>query len=203
MLPWLRLARAIDRLNEAVGRASGWLVLLMVLVGAYNAIVRYAGRYWGLNLSSNVYIELQWYLFSLVFLLGAGYALKHRAHVRVDVFYARLSPRGQAWIDLIGTIVFLVPVCGVLLWVSWPSIINSWSILEVSPDPGGLPRYPIKSVLLLAFVLLLLQGVAEGIRNIAVLSGHDLTPDDHAAPPAPPHTGRDLHTDDRQRWEGV
>ena len=82
---WLRLARGIDRMNEGIGRSSGWLVLLMVFVGAYNAIVRYAGRWLGLNLSSNVYIELQWYLFSLVFLLGVGYALRHRAHVRVDV----------------------------------------------------------------------------------------------------------------------
>lgn len=170
---WLGLARRIDRINERVGRTSSWLVLLMVLVGAYNAIVRYAGRFWGLNLSSNVYIELQWYLFSLVFLLGAGYALKHRAHVRVDVVLARLSPRRRAWVDLVGTLVFLVPVCVVMLVVSWPSIVNSWSILEMSPDPGGLPRYPIKTVLLVAFALLLMQGVAEAIRSVALLRGHD------------------------------
>jgi len=188
---WLKLARGIDRINEAVGRFSGWLILLMVLVGAYNAVVRYAGRSLGLNLSSNVYIELQWYLFSLVFLLGAGYALRHQAHVRVDVLSSRLSLRGRAWIDLLGTLLFLVPVCTVMLWISWPSVLNSWRILEGSPDPGGLPRYPIKSVLLLSFGLLLLQGVAEIIRSIATLRGVGPGPSDSAA------------ASDRDRWEGM
>ena len=192
MHTWLKLARGIDRINEAAGRASGWLVLLMVLVGAYNAIVRYAGRSLGLSLSSNVYIELQWYLFSLVFLLGAGYALKHKVHVRVDVLYARCSARRRAWIDLLGTIFFLAPFCVMLLWVSWPSVFNSWSVLEISPDPGGLPRYPLKSVLLLAFGLLLLQGIAEAIRSIATLRGQ-----------LPSNTVRDAEDIAEDRWEGV
>lgn len=192
MHAWLKLARGIDRINEAVGRASGSLILLMVLIGAYNAIVRYAGRYFGLSLSSNVYIELQWYLFSLVFLLGAGYALKHRAHVRVDVIYARCSARRRAWIDLLGTLFFLMPFCLTLLWFSWPSVINSWSVLETSPDPGGLPRYPLKSVLLLAFALLLMQGVAEAIRSIAILRGQ-----------APPDTAPNAEEGSHDHWEGM
>lgn len=187
---WLKMARGIDRMNEAIGRGSGWLVLLMVVVGAYNAIVRYAGRWLGLNLSSNVYIELQWYLFSMVFLLGAGYALRHRAHVRVDVVYARLSKKTRAWIDLIGAFVFLMPVCIAMLWVTWPSVFHSWSVLEGSPDPGGLPRYPIKTVLLLSFALLLLQGIADVIRTISTLRGWI-------------DTTEDASTQQDDGWEGV
>lgn len=168
---WLRLARAIDGLNERIGRGVGWLALVMVLIGAYNAVVRYLGRFFGWNLSSNAYIELQWYLFSLLFLLAAAYTLKRGAHVRVDVLYGRLSPRGKAWIDLAGTILFLLPFSAFCLWVTWPSVHNSWVVREVSPDPGGLVRYPIKAAILLAFVLILLQGVAEVVKLVAFLRG--------------------------------
>jgi TRAP-type mannitol/chloroaromatic compound transport system permease small subunit len=169
--PWLRLARAIDRLSEIIGRVILWLVGIMIVVGAFNAVARYAGRFGGTNLSSNAYIELQWYLFSLVFLLGAAYALKHDAHVRVDLLYGRLTPRGRAWIDLLGTILFLIPFSVLMLVVSWPSIRSSWQVREVSPDPGGLARYPIKTVILVAFVLLILQGISEAIKQLAVLRG--------------------------------
>lgn len=168
---WTRIASAIDRLNETVGRLVYWLVLLMVLVGALNAGARYAGRVVGANLTTNAFIELQWYLFSLVFLLGAAYTLKHDAHVRVDVFYGRLSERGRAWIDLAGHILLLIPFSAFVIRVAWPDVVNSWAILETSPDPGGLPRYPIKAVLPVAFVLLLLQSVAEAIRRIDRLRG--------------------------------
>lgn len=172
MTRWLRLAYGIDRLNEAVGRFVYWLTLAMVLVGAYNAIARYTDRYTGLGLSSNTYIELQWYLFSLVFLLGAAYTLRHNAHVRVDVLYGRLSARGKAWINLLGTVLFLVPFCILMLVTTWPAVRNSWAVWEQSPDPGGLPRYPIKTVIPIAFALLLLQGVSMGIKQVAVLRGH-------------------------------
>ena len=177
---WLAISRTIDRANEKIGFAVGWLTLAMVLIGAYNAIVRYLGRFMGWNLASNAYIELQWYLFSLVFLLGAAYTLRRGAHVRVDVLYGRLSERGKAWIDLVGSIVFLVPFSVFGLWVSWPSVKNSWAILEVSPDPGGLPRYPIKSMILVGFALLILQGISEIVKQIAVLRGRtgELEPSD-------------------------
>jgi TRAP-type mannitol/chloroaromatic compound transport system permease small subunit len=171
MQHWLRVANIIDRTNDLIGRAAAWLTLAMVLIGAYNAVIRYLGRYIGANLSSNAYIELQWYLFSLVFLLGAAYTLRHNAHVRVDVVYGRFSPRVRAWINLLGTLLFLIPHTLLVVWVSWPSVRNSWAVLEVSPDPGGLPRYPIKTVILIAFALLFLQGVAEAIKQIAVLRG--------------------------------
>ena len=163
--------RIVDRLNDWIGRAVAWLVLGMVLLGAFNAVARYAGRWAGFNLSSNAYLELQWYLFSLVFLLGAAHTLRRDAHVRVDVLYGRLAPRKQAWIDIVGTLVFLIPFCLFVLWLSWPMVRNSWQVLEVSSDPGGLPRYPIKSVILVAFVLLLLQGVAEIFRRLGRLEG--------------------------------
>lgn len=165
----LRIADAIDRFNERFGRLIYWLTLAMVLIGSFNAIVRYLDRYTGFGLSSNTYLELQWYLFSLVFLLGAAYTLKHDAHVRVDVLFSRLGPRGQAIINLLGVIFLLFPFCILMIWVSWPAVLNSWSVMEMSPDPGGLPRYPIKTMIPVAFVLVLAQGLSMGIRQIAIL----------------------------------
>jgi TRAP-type mannitol/chloroaromatic compound transport system permease small subunit len=173
MQRWLRWARRYDRFTEHLGRFTYWLTLAMVLVGSYNAIARYTDRYTGLGLSSNMYLELQWYLFSIVFLLGAAYALKHNAHVRVDVLYERLGRRGRAWINLLGTLLFLIPFCIVLLVMAWPMVSNSWAVWEQSPDPGGLPRYPIKTVIPLAFIFLLLQGGSMLIKQIAILRGYD------------------------------
>ena len=160
-----RLVQGIERLSEAVGALIRWLLLLMVLLGAFNAVARYLGRSIGVQLSSNAFIEAQWYLFSLVFLLGAGYTLKRHGHVRVDVVYAKLRHRTRAWLDLVGTLLLLLPFCvfGVLL--SWPAVRNSWRVLEGSPDPGGLPRFPIKTVILVAFVLLFLQGLAWALQR--------------------------------------
>ncbi len=165
----MSFVRVVDALNEWTGRAVSWLVLAMVLIGAYNALARYAGRWIGVNLSSNAYLEMQWYLFSLVFLLGAAYALKGDDHVRVDVLYTRLSERTKLWVDLVGTIVLLVPFAVFCIWASLPTVLNSWSIWEASPDPGGLPRYPIKAMILVAFGLLLLQGLAEIVRKTTLL----------------------------------
>ncbi len=173
MNAWMKLARSIDRLSVGVGQLAGWLLLAMIGIGAYNALVRYLGRWLGDSLSSNAYIELQWYLFSLVFLLGASYALERGAHVRVDLLYGRLSRRGKAWIDLIGTLLLLLPFSVFGLLVSWPSVRNSWAVREVSPDPGGLARYPIKTAILVTFSLLILQGIAVAIRQVAILRGEE------------------------------
>jgi TRAP-type mannitol/chloroaromatic compound transport system permease small subunit len=161
-----RVAGAIDALSGGIGRAASWLVLVMVLVGAFNAVARYMGRFLGVHLSSNAYIEFQWYLFSLVFLLGAAWVLREDAHVRVDVLYARVTERTRAIIDILGTLLLLVPFSAFVLWVSTPVIRSSWQIREVSPDPGGLPRYPLKAMILLCFVLLLVQAVAQLIRAV-------------------------------------
>ena len=165
-----RLSAAIDRINDRIGMTVQWVALIMVIVGAFNAIARYAGTYTGVSLSSNVYLELQWYLFSLIFLLGAAYGLNHDHHVRVDVLYGRIGRRARAWIDLIGSVLFLAPFAFVMLWVSWTPVANSWAILETSPDPDGLPRYPIKTVILLSFFLLLLQAISQIVKNAGILT---------------------------------
>ena len=159
-----------DRCNRRLARGVAWLLLVMVSVGAYNSIAREVARY-GLQLSSNALLELQWYLFSLVFLLGAPYALRRGDHVRVDVIYGGLPARGRHWIDLIGGLLFLIPFCAFAIWVSLDFVIDSWVESEMSNDPGGLPRWPLKPIVPLAFALLLLQGVSETIKRVALLRG--------------------------------
>ncbi len=161
----------VDGLNRWIGGLIRWLVLVMVVIGAYNALARYFTRYTSVMLSSNALNELQWYLFSVIFLMGAAYALDRDVHVRVDILYARLSDKGRAWIDLLGTVLFLIPFSVLMLRVAWPAVRNSWGIREVSPDPGGLPRYPIKALILVSFALLVLQGVSQVVKQIDVLVG--------------------------------
>lgn len=163
----LALTRLIDALTEHVGRLAIWLVLVTTLISAGNALVRYlAGE------SSNAWLEIQWYLFGAMFLLAAGYTLKHNGHVRIDIFYNRFGPRGRAWIDLAGGLLFLLPMALLLAWLAWPMFHEAWITQEHSPDAGGLLRWPVKLLLPLGFGLLALQGVAEVIKRIGVLSGH-------------------------------
>lgn len=170
----LRFARLIDRVNATIGKAACGLMIVLVGLGALTAVLRYVGRPLGVSLTSNAFLEGQWYLFAAVFLLGAAWALREDAHVRVDVLYGRLGPRGKAWTDLLGAILFLLPFCALMLWATGPSVAESWAVREVSPDPGGLPRYPIKALVPVAFVLLFLQGVAQAIKAVARLRGHEL-----------------------------
>lgn len=161
----------IDRLTDATYRAVRWLVLVMIALGAFNALARYATRYTGVSIASNAALDVQWYLFAIIFLLGAAYGLRHDVHVRVDVVHERLAARLRAWVELVGTLVLAIPFCVMMLVTTWPAVRNSWSIREGSPDPGGLARYPIKTVLLLGFVLLTLQAVMHVARQVAVLRG--------------------------------
>ena len=161
----LKIARAIDLLNEGIGRLAYWLVLLMVAVGAWNVIGPYFGKIFDTNLTSNSLIEIQWYLFDAVFLFGAAYALKYGEHVRVDIFYKGWSRRHQALANFLGNLIFLIPFSSLIIYYSWGTVMNSWRIKEMSPDPGGLPRYPIKFAIILAFTLLILQGISEAIKN--------------------------------------
>ena len=164
-------ARLTDALTERIGRVVIWLVLAATLISAGNALVRYlAGE------SSNAWLEIQWYLFGAMFLLGAGYTLKHNGHVRIDILYNRLGPRGQAWIDLAGGLLFLLPMAVLLAWLAWPMFYEAWITQEHSPDAGGLVRWPVKLLLPAGFGLLALQGVAEVIKRIGVLTGHLVLP---------------------------
>ncbi|WP_026087398.1 TRAP transporter small permease subunit [Chlorogloeopsis fritschii PCC 9212] len=167
----LKLSRIIDACNECIGRYTSWLVLVMVTLGVWNVVGRWLGRFSGSNLTSNAYIEAQWYIFDLVFLLGAAYALKHNEHVRVDIFYSNWQRKRKALADLVGTVFFLIPFCIMVIIFSWDAIIASWRIWEASPDPGGLPRYPIKAMIIVGFVLLIFQGISEAIKNLAILTG--------------------------------
>ena len=165
----LQLSRFIDTVNEWIGRLAYWLVLFMVLIGVWNVVGRYLGRLVGYNLTSNALIEIQWYLFDLVFLLGGAYALKHNGHVRVDIFYKDLSPRRKALINFVGSLV-LISFCAWVIYYSWGTVLNSWENWEMSPDPGGLPRYPIKSFIIIGLLLVIFQGISEAIKNLAILT---------------------------------
>ncbi|PSB10860.1 C4-dicarboxylate ABC transporter substrate-binding protein [Pleurocapsa sp. CCALA 161] len=169
----LKIVRAIDLLNELVGRISYWLVLLMVAIGAWNVLGRYLGKMVGTNLTSNSLIEVQWYLFDVIFLFGAAYALKYNEHVRVDIFYRGWSRRRKALANVWGNLILLIPFSSLLIYYSWGTVINSWKIREMSPDPGGLPRYPIKSAIILACILLILQGISEAIKNWNIYSSKE------------------------------
>ncbi|WP_110987655.1 TRAP transporter small permease subunit [Acaryochloris thomasi] len=166
----LQLSRWIDRANDRVGYLVTLLVPLMLLLGVWNVVGRYVGRLVGQNLSSNAFIEGQWYIFSLIFLLGAAYTLRHNDHVRVDVLYSNRSPRQKAIVNLLGSLLFLIPFCLMVMGASWSSIMASWARGEISPDPGGLPRYPIKSAILICCTLLSLQGLSEAIKSWAILN---------------------------------
>jgi TRAP-type mannitol/chloroaromatic compound transport system permease small subunit len=166
----LYFSRFVDALNECVGKVVYWLILVAVLVSSGNASVRYA-----FSRSSNGWLEIQWYLFSAVFLLGAGYTLLHNEHVRIDIIYGRLKPRGRAWIDLLGGIFFLLPMTLLIMSLAWPVFLDSWRLHEYSTDSGGLIRWPVKLLIPVGFLLLSLQGVSEIIKRIAFLM--ELIPD--------------------------
>lgn len=166
----LRMSTLIDALNQRVGHAIYWLILVAVLVSAGNATIRYV-----FDTSSNGWLELQWYLFSAVFLLGAGYTLLHNEHVRIDVLFGHLPPRARAAVDLFGGIFFLLPMAVVIMVLSWPVFAESLIRHEVSADAGGLIRWPVKLLIPAGFLLLTLQGVSEIIKRIGFLRG--LVPD--------------------------
>lgn len=174
----LALARLIDALNERIGRAVMWLVLAAVLVSSGNAVFRY-----GLNMSSNAWLEIQWYLFAATFLFGAGYTLKHNGHVRIDVLYGRFSPRTRALIDLVGGLLFLLPTAAMIAWLGWTGFADSYAIGEMSPDAGGLSRWPIKLAIPVGFGLLALQGISESIKRWAFLAGKGPLADEAAEEP--------------------
>jgi TRAP-type mannitol/chloroaromatic compound transport system permease small subunit len=160
----LKLSRAIDYVNEKFGVIAIWLVLFACLVSAANATVRYM-----LNLGSNAWLEVQWYMFAAIVMLGAPYTLKLNEHVRVDLIYGSVSPRTRLWIDLIGGILFLLPICVILIYFTWPWFVESWRLNEISANAGGLIRWPVKLLLPVGFALMAAQGISEIIKRVAAL----------------------------------
>ena len=173
----------IDGVNDRIGVVIRWLALLMVLIGAVSAVARYFARSQQWTLTLTPATEAQWYLFSLIFLMGAAYGLNHDVHVRVDVMYERASPKVQAIIDMIGTVFFLVPFSILMLYVSFPAVRAAWNVREMSPDPGGLPRYPIKALILVSFVLLLMQAFSQFVKQLDVILGAAPELDRHEGEP--------------------
>lgn len=162
----LRLSGLIDGLNERVGRFSYWLILVAVLVSAGNASVRYI-----FDRSSNAWLEIQWYLFSAVFLFCAGYTLLHNQHVRIDVISSHLSKRARTWIEVLGTLFFLLPMAIAIMWMSWPVFVQAYQLHEESSNAGGLIVWPARLMVPVGFFLLILQGISELIKRIAFLLG--------------------------------
>ncbi|HUG86798.1 MAG TPA: TRAP transporter small permease subunit [Euzebya sp.] len=183
--PLLAYQRLVDGLNERLGEFTRYLVVAVVVIGFGNAVARYVGRFLGRQLTSNLWFEVQWYLFATIFLLGFGYAVKNEINVRVDFIYADRSPKTKAVIDSIGHLISMLPFSVMALWVLYRPTLTSWGagpdgsfatwrvweIWERSPDPQGLPRAPIKTMLIVGFVLLLLQGLAELVKLFMTLSG--------------------------------
>lgn len=170
MTALLQISRFIDRISEFIGRWLAWLVLFAVLISAGNAITRKA-----FNMSSNAFLEIQWYLFSAVFLLAAGYTLMRQEHVKIDVVSGRFSKRTQIWIDIVGLSLFLIPFVIVIITLAMPLVTNAYNTKEMSSNAGGLIRWPVFALLPLGLALLGMQAISELIKRVAFLKG--LVPD--------------------------
>jgi TRAP-type mannitol/chloroaromatic compound transport system permease small subunit len=176
----LKISQFIDNCADKLGWLSNWLVLLTIGVGFFNVLARYMGRFIGIQLSSNALLEMQWYLFSLTFLSGFVYILRHGENVRVDFFYANFSEKKRALVDFFGTILFLIPFCLIGIWVlinpvlqSWGRLSDgSWGTWEISSDANGLPRAPIKTMVPIGLLLLLIQSISQAIKYLAVILGY-------------------------------
>jgi TRAP-type mannitol/chloroaromatic compound transport system permease small subunit len=165
------IARWIDTINEWIGRGVAWVSLGLVLVVFIDVVMRYLFK------TSFVFTqEMEWHLFAFIFLIGAGYTLLHDGHVRVDIFYQRLSPKARAWVNLLGVLLFLIPGCLMIIDTSLHFVMNAWSIQEGSPDPGGIPfRFIVKGTIPVGFTLLLLQGISLGLHSFLQINGHEST----------------------------
>lgn len=160
-------SNAIDAVTKKFGQLADYLVLICCLISAGNATVRYLFNY-----SSNGWLEIQWYMFAGIVLLGASHTLRTNGHVRVDLIYTNLSPRGRLWVDLFGLIFFLLPFTAFVAWATWPFFYQSWLEGEISQNAGGLIRWPVKLILVVGFAMLFVQGLSEIIKRIAALGGY-------------------------------
>ena len=174
----LRLSRAMDAISERIGMLLIWALFSTVIISTVNAVIRKV-----FSIGSNAWLELQWYLFAAVFLLGAGYTFLHNAHVRIDFLSARLSPRTRNIIDIFGIVAFLTPLAWMLMYLSWPLFVNAWTSDEMSQNAGGLIRWPVLALVPLGMALLLAQGASELVKRVAFLKG--MIPDPLAHPETP------------------
>ena len=173
----LKISRLIDGINGLIGKLAMWLILAATLISAGNAIIR---RVFGT--SSNAWLEIQWYLFASVFMLGGGYAFLRNAHVRIDFISTKFSQRTRNWIDVIGIIVFLLPLCIMMISEGWPVFERAWTSGEMSSNAGGLIRWPVYLLIPVGFAILMAQGLSELIKRIAYISGQGPDPLDHTGP---------------------
>ena len=162
----LKFSRLIDALTVRIGKAAFWLVLVVVLVSAANAIMRYTIHY-----SSNAFLEIQWYLFGLIFLSCSGYTLLRNEHVRIDLISSKFSKRGQVWIDIFGILFFLMPMAIVIMLLSWPVFMHAFESQEMSNSAGGLIVWPARLMIPVGFLLLILQAISELIKRVGFLMG--------------------------------
>jgi TRAP-type mannitol/chloroaromatic compound transport system permease small subunit len=194
----LRLSRAIDQLNLAIGKLAMVLILAATFISAGNAVVRKA-----LGTSSNAWLEIQWYLFAAVFMLGGGYAFLRNAHVRIDFLSARFSARTRNWIDVAGIVLFLFPLCWLMAYEGWPLFARAWASGEVSANAGGLVRWPIYLLIPLGFAVLFLQGVSELIKRLAFLRGLGPDPLAHAGPSEAERLAKEIAAAEQQAQAAV
>jgi TRAP-type mannitol/chloroaromatic compound transport system permease small subunit len=178
LIALLKLSRRIDWLTERIGRMVIWLLLAAVVVSAANAFARY---FFGMG--SNAFLEAQWYMYSAMFLIGAGYVYLHDQHVRIDVVAGRFSRKAQVWVDIVGIVIFLIPLSVFIIWTSMPLVIRAFETMEVSANHGGLLRWPLFALLPLGFALLIMQCVSEFIKRLGFVTGYG--PDPHAKPETP------------------
>ncbi len=164
-----KISRLIDLINDKIGHFLAWLTIIMIFIGTYNAITRKLSQYIGINLSSNRYIELQWYFYGIIFIFGSAYALLHKEHVRIDIFYNRFSRKTRNLINFLAGLFIYIPCTLVLTILAIPMAKKSWEIKEMSPDPAGLPRYPLKILLVVGLFTIFLQAVSETIKSFYAL----------------------------------
>lgn len=194
----LTLSRLIDALTERIGKLAMWFILATTMISAGNAIVRKI-----FDTSSNAFLEIQWYLFAAVFMLGSGYAFLRNAHVRIDFISSKFSARGRNWVDVIGIIVFVFPLCYMMATLGWPLFVNAYESGEMSSNAGGLIRWPVYLLIPAGFALLALQSLSELIKRIAFLTGNGPDVLAHEGPSEEELLAQQLLEEEQQRLKAV
>jgi TRAP-type mannitol/chloroaromatic compound transport system permease small subunit len=194
----LKFSRFVDGLSGLIGKLTMWLILAATFISATNAVVRKS-----FGVSSNAWLEIQWYLFAAVFMLGGGYAFLRNAHVRIDFISSKFSARTRNWIDVGGILIFLLPLCYLMIVEGWPLFERAWTSGEMSSNSGGLIRWPVFALIPLGFALLALQGLSELIKRAAFLSGHGPDPLDHTGPSEAELLAKDIAAAEKLKQEAA